>query len=266
MNVEAPQLAAVDLDDAAILALLADQEVERRLAMRVPRPQLVDAEENVEVVGQHRLPLLADAQRLADARVAAGAIDQEAGADALGLARLAVAHRRGDAVGVAVEQLEPAAIAQRDAGEASGQLAQDRVEPDLVAALRPLGRGGQGLAPAMGRPLDAADLEARQAGEVQDGRREVGRGAREPHLLGDAPAAAELHRARVHGVGARVVDRAVTLFDQQAVDPAPAEIGGEPQPDRPAADDENRYLFVRHGHLLTRRYRRRPNRSSARVS
>ncbi len=244
VHVEAPQLAPVDLDDAAILAVLADQEVERGLAVRVPGPQLVDAQEDVEVVAEHRAAFLADAQRLADARIAARAIDQEAGADAVGPAGLAVAHRGDDAVGVALERFEAAAITHRDGREASRQLAQDRVEPDLVAALRPLRRGRQRLVAAVGRPLDAADFVARQAGEVQDGRREVRRRPRGAHLVGDAPAAAELHRARVHRVGPRVVDRAVALLDQQALDAAPAEIGGEPQPHRPAAEDKYGCLCV----------------------
>ena len=72
-----------------------------------------------------------------------------------------------------------------------------------------------------------------------DVERMVGRERAVEHLVGDAPAPAELHGADVHLVHLRRDDRAVALLDQLAGDAAPAELGGERQTDRPAADDQN---------------------------
>jgi len=59
--------------------------------------------------------------------------------------------------------------------------------------------------------------------------------------IDQAPAAAELHRARPDEIHAWLIDRAVALLDDQAFLAAPAQIAGERQTDRPGADDQYRY-------------------------
>ena len=134
---------------------------------------------------------------------------------------------------------EATLVAQRDAGKAACQVAHDGIEENLIAALRALRCRRQRRRPAIGRPVDAGDLVTLKAGDVDDVERKIGRRAGVADLIGDAPTAAELHRPRIHGIGAGVKDVAVTLLDQQALDPAPTQIGGERKADRTAADDEN---------------------------
>jgi hypothetical protein len=81
-----------------------------------------------------------------------------------------------------------------------------------------------------------------QSGAKDDVERKVGWRARLAHLLRDAPTTAEFHGAGIHRVGARMIDRAVTLLDEYAFYPAPPKVGGQRKSDRPAADDEDRYF------------------------
>jgi len=60
------------------------------------------------------------------------------------------------------------------------------------------------------------------------------------HLLDDAPAAAELHRARVDQVHLGLRDAPVAFFDQGAGDTAPADIGRDREADGTATGDEDR--------------------------
>src|SRR5262245_23965086 len=89
------------------------------------------------------------------------------------------------------------------------------------------------------RAPDPAELVAGKARHEDDVQRPVGGERTVEHLIGDAPAAAELHRPRVDLVHLRRRDRAVGLLDQLAANATPAEIAGEGEPDRPAADDQN---------------------------
>ena len=61
-------------------------------------------------------------------------------------------------------------------------------------------------------------------------------------LFGNAPAPAELDGADAGRKHLGIDDLAVALLDQQARHAAPAEIEREREPDRAAADDENRDL------------------------
>jgi hypothetical protein len=81
-----------------------------------------------------------------------------------------------------------------------------------------------------------------KTGEIEDIERKIRRRARVTDLVGDAPAAAELHRARIDGVGAGMVNLAIALLDQQALNPAQPQLGRQRQPDGSAADDKNRCL------------------------
>src|SRR5262245_28262341 len=84
-----------------------------------------------------------------------------------------IVHGREYMVGFFDRRFEPAAIADRDAVEARREFAQDRVGPDLVAALRPFGTAGRRSAAAMVRPLDARDLETVQSRAIERGVGEV---------------------------------------------------------------------------------------------
>src|SRR6185437_1099700 len=92
----------------------------------------------------------------------------------------------------------------------------------------------------MARPLDARDLEAVEAGDVERGMREIRRRAVAPDALGEAMTAQNLHRPRVDRGRARVIDDAVAAFDDKSLDPARAEIGSEGETDGPGTDDQDR--------------------------
>ena len=71
--------------------------------------------------------------------------------------------------------------------------------------------------------------------------------------IDDPPASAEFHRPDIDLIGFRLLDSAVASFDQQAFDTTPAEITGKGQPNRAAANDQdrNRLLGLRnHGGTL----------------
>ena len=141
-------------------------------------------------------------------------------------------------------------MAQLHAGRGQREVAQDRVEPHLRAGLQPHRAPGLRLGAGDRRTRDAAELVA---GEARDEHRVAGVVARERavvHLVGDAPAPAELHGADVHLVHLRRDDGAVALLDQQAGHAAPAELARERQTDRPAADDQNRnFLHSTHSQV-----------------
>src|SRR3954471_23237250 len=115
-------------------------------------------------------------------------------------------------------------VAQIDAVEAACQVAQDRIEPDLVAALRALRAGrGRGAA-AMVRAFDAGNLETRERRAIEGGMREILRRGGVTHLCADAPTPHDLHRAGVDGGRPRMIGRAFALLDDEAGRAAPAEI------------------------------------------
>jgi hypothetical protein len=88
--------------------------------------------------------------------------------------------------------------------------------------------------------LDTGDFEAGERGEIEHRVRIILGRAGFAHRVGDPPAAEEFHGAGILGVGARMRDSAVALLDQEATDAAPAEVDGEAEPNRPAADDQHR--------------------------
>jgi hypothetical protein len=171
--------------------------------------------------------------------VPAAAIDHIAGDDLDPLVGRQVM-RDGDRVIALLPQgFEPAAVAQLHAVLALGELAQDRVEPELVATLRPLGAlRGRPLAAVMGS-LDAGDLETGQAGAIKRGVRKIFRRRGGAHRIGDAEAAHELHGTGIEGGGARMVGRSLALLDDQAGYPAQAKVGGERKAHRPGAHDQD---------------------------
>jgi hypothetical protein len=72
----------------------------------------------------------------------------------------------------------------------------------------------------MAGALEAGNLETCQCGEIEHGVREILRGARLAHLVGDAEPPEELHGTGILGIGAGMRDRAVALLDHQAFDTA----------------------------------------------
>ena len=92
------------------------------------------------------------------------------------------------------------------------------------------------------RRAHTAELVALHIGDEDAVERPVERKAPVANLVDNAELAAELHRADAdlqHLGGAELV---LALLDQQRGNAAPAEIGGERKPDRPAAGDQNRRL------------------------
>jgi hypothetical protein len=88
-------------------------------------------------------------------------------------------------------------------------------------------------------------LEAVEARAIERGVRIVLRRGRLPHRIGHAPAAHELHRARVDGGRARMIGGPFVLLDHRAGDTPAAQVAGERETDRAAADDQDR-RFDRH--------------------
>src|SRR5262249_31980787 len=195
---------------------------------------------DIEIVFERRIAVHLDAERLGDRAVAAAAGDQIVGGDALAPSSREVVHGRDHAVVVLLEGFEPAIEPHLHAGKAFGAGAQDRIEPELVAALRPLRADRAGRASTVAGTLDAGDFEAGERGEIEHRVRIILGRAGFAHRVGDAPAAEEFHGAGVLRIGARMRDAAVALLDQEAPDAAPAEIDGEAEPDRPAANDQHR--------------------------
>ena len=158
-------------------------------------------------------------------------------------------HGGDHAVRVFLKRNEFRLVTQRHVRERPREPRQDRVEHVLrhaLALLRALRRAG--LEAAAGKRL-AAKLIAVERGEIDVVLRIVGRVGRVPHPVDDAPAAAEFHRPHADEVHLRLLDRAVGLLDQCAGHAAPAEVAGERQTDRPAADDQHRHAL---SHLYLR--------------
>ena len=81
------------------------------------------------------------------------------GRNPFALAGREILHRRDHTVVVLLERFEPAAQPQRHAGKARGPIAQDRVEPKLIAALRPFRADGARRAATVAGPLDARNFK-----------------------------------------------------------------------------------------------------------
>ena len=252
-DAEPPQLAPIELHQRAPDALRVGEEVQRAFAVVVIVPQLLHAEEDVEIVFERRHAVHGDAERLLDRAGAAAAGDQIVARYLPGFAARAIGDGRDNAAVAFHERFEARAHRERHGRKAHRKIPQDRIEPELVAALRPLRADRRARSAAVAGAVDARDLVAGEARQIEHGMREVGRRAGLLDALGDPPAAEQLHGARVLRGGAGMRDRAVALLHHRAFDAAPAEIGGEPEPDRPAADDQDRCVrdaFRRSSHRL----------------
>jgi hypothetical protein len=110
-------------------------------------PQLGRAHEDAQVVSDTRGAAHADAEGAADRAVPAAAVDDVLGGDLAALVARQIMCGDDDAVALLGQLLEAAAAAQFCALEARREIAQDRVEPELIAALGPLGLTAVGPLP-----------------------------------------------------------------------------------------------------------------------
>src|SRR5439155_23976205 len=112
----------------------------------------------------------------------------------------------------------------------------EHVLRDALALLRALRRAGlEGAS----REALAPELVAGERGQPDVILRIVARIGRVAHVLGNAPAPAELHRAHADEVHLGMLDAAIGLLDDGAGVTAPAEIARKRKPDRARADDED---------------------------
>ena len=243
---EAPFVAAVDCDDGRPGAFRPDEDVAVGLALVVQRQQVRATEDHVGGVGQHRIALHRNAERLAHQAARAVAADDVARQNFLARASLGILDHGRDQIGILRERDEPRAVAQRDVFLRSREGAQNRIEHVLraaLAALRALLRRRR-LADA-GKAL-AAELVTGEAGQIDIVLRVVARIGRAFDRRHQPPAPAEFHGADADQIHARLIDRAVALLGQRAGNAAPAEIAGKRQPHRPAADHQNGYDVIAH--------------------
>ena len=152
-----------------------------------------------------------------------------------------------DAVAGVANRRHPPARPDRHGRAGLGLGAQHALDEHLRHAVRQLGR-----APRAGQRLDhlarrprRRQAEARQlmlgvAGEIGDVGRIVRRQALRAHLLGKAEPPVVLHGAGLGGVGRREPRRRGLFLQQNGRNAAAAELDGEHQPARPAADDDDR--------------------------
>jgi hypothetical protein len=84
-------------------------------------------------------------------------------------------------------------MAQIDMVEALRPFGQDRVEKELIAALRPFRALSGWRATAMGGTLDASDLVPGKRGAIEYSVREIVRRGGRMNGVGDTPAPYELH-------------------------------------------------------------------------
>src|SRR5262249_43061375 len=139
------------------------------LALGVMCPQLRRADEDAEEVPRIGRAGHLDAERGADDGAAAAAVDQVTGPDLVVSVLFQIAHPGDHMVAGVANRVEPAAPAQLDPVEAPRALDQDRIEEELVAALRTLGTVADRPAAAMARPLDAGDLMPRERRDIENG-------------------------------------------------------------------------------------------------
>src|SRR5262249_11562722 len=126
---------------------------------------------------------------------------------------------------------------------------QDRIEHVLgyaLALLRAL--RWTTLLRARRKPF-APELKAVERGQVDAVLRIIAGIRRVAYPAGDAPAPAELHRARTNEIHLRLLDRAVGSFNQDAWYAAPPKTAGGREPHRSRAHDQHRPVL---GHVLRR--------------
>ncbi len=144
--------------------------------------------------------------------------------------------------------------------------AQHRLDEFLVAAVRQLGGApGAGKRPhqlarvARRGQGEASELVPREAREVGDVGRKVGRQAQRAHLVGEPQAPEMLHGARLGGVRLDVARGPGLRVDQQRPHAAPAELVCEHQAERAAAGDEDRGCRVGSTRNSSSKARARPS-------
>jgi hypothetical protein len=81
---------------------------------------------------------------------------------------------------------------------------------------------------------------ARETGAESDGQLVVIGKARRSDAIDNSPATEKLHRADLNDADLGMIDYPLALLDQRTVRAAPTEIKREREPDRPAADDQDR--------------------------
>ena len=187
-----------------------------------------------------RLAANGDAEQLAHDAGEAVATDQIAGTHGVDRAGAAIAQARDHAAFVLHEALEGHLVSQRDPRIRARAILQDRVEPGLRAR-PPALRAEQGISRhAERRRAHASDLVAGKIGDEGAVERPVERETPVAHLFGDAELPAELHGADAHLEHLGGAELVRVALDQHRRDAAPAEIGGEREPDRAAACDQHR--------------------------
>ena len=217
-----------------------DSEKEHaRLAAAVGQ-QVGRAKIKVDRVAEGARPLQRNAKGVADRAVGTVAADQILRAHGFVLSGFEIVQLgRHAAIGL-LEGLEPRPIAQRHRRPRTRESLQDRVEPKLRADLQTFGAEAVGLLLRARRPPHPRQLMAAETRYEHHVERMVGGEGTVAYVLGDVPAPAEFHGAGVDLVHLRGRDRAVALLDQFAGDAAPAEFGGEREPDRTTTDDQHR--------------------------
>src|SRR5579875_271467 len=243
---EAPQLPAVERDERPADAGRIDEAVQRGLPFVMILPQPRNAQEDADVVVERGIAVHRDSERLANLAPRARTIDQIVGGNRLPPLPTAIPQRRNDSAFALLERLEATTIANRHRWKAFGLPAQDRIEPDLVAALGTLGTVFTRLPHPVMRPLDARDEMSGQARQIENRVRKI---LRHPGLadgVGKAPTPQKLHRPCVECGRAGMEDRPVFLLDERAPDPAPTEIDRERKSDGAAAGDQHRRRLHRY--------------------
>ena len=185
--------------------------------------------------------------RLAHDRAAAVAADEVVGCHADRGAGLQIASGGANAVRVLREAVDRRTVDDAHAGRRRRALEQDRLEVDLVDAVRRLGGRPVGVgaaarrvAVAPARNGNARELGAGRRRPVGDVVRVVRRQAGVADLAREAELAKHLHRARrdVVALHARQLAAAPRLDDEH-VDAALRQVDCQHQPDRPGADDQD---------------------------
>ena len=206
-----------------------------------------------EVANDAAFADIAVAQRLARrARAAVGA--HRVGGAQCGAAAVMLGVDLDAGAGVAHRGHAPARP-DRHRGAGGGFGPQHALDEHLRDAVRQLGRApraGQRPDHLARRPrrrqAEAGELMLGVAGEIGDVGRVVRRQALGAHLLGKAEPAVVLHGAGLGGVGRREPRRRGLLLQQNDRNVAAAELDGEHQPARPAADnDDGAVVLLAHG-------------------
>ncbi len=223
---------------------------------RVVRPRRLARNERAQLrrpdVGglhalDHRSAFELGADLFAHRRGAAVAADHEAGAQRPGAAAVEVERGGSHTVVVLLEGRYLRAIEQRHAPQPGRVFEQDRLQVDLVDAMRRLGGRPPGVG-ALGLRIAIPSARNRNAGELDAGHRGaehhvvrvVGRQSGIAQLLRDAEPAELLHRARGDMVALHVgrLGVAAHLGDEHG-HAARGQIHRHRQADRAGADDEH---------------------------